>query len=158
MWLSWYKESAHNAGDLSSIPGLRRSSGERKSSPLQDSVLENSMDCIVHGVTKSRTPLSNFHFTSWQREHVCLAPAPLPEALPLLQRACPSPPTSPLSAREGLWALCEGSAIPQKLCNSGSTPGAIPGCKILEPDVGKLRPSRGLPLPEVTVGPLQARN
>ena len=25
--------------------------------------LENSMDCIVHGVTKSRTWMSNFHFT-----------------------------------------------------------------------------------------------
>ena len=27
-------------------------------------LLENSMDCIVHGVTKSRTQLSDFHFTS----------------------------------------------------------------------------------------------
>ena len=26
--------------------------------------LENSMDCIVHGVAKSRTQLSDFHFTS----------------------------------------------------------------------------------------------
>ena len=26
--------------------------------------LENSVDCIVHGVTKSRTRLSDFHFTS----------------------------------------------------------------------------------------------
>ena len=26
--------------------------------------LENSMDCIVHGVTKSRTRLSDFHFIS----------------------------------------------------------------------------------------------
>ena len=152
------KESACSAGDLGSVPRLGRSPGEGKGYPLRYSGLENSMGCIVHGVTKSRTRLSNFHFTSWQREHVCLAPAPLPEALPLLQRACPSPPTSPLSAREGLWALCEGSAIPQRLYNPGSTPGAIPGCKILEPDVGKLRPSRGLPLPEVTVGPLHARN
>ena len=30
--------------------------------PLQDSGLENSMDFIVHGVTKSRTQLSDFHF------------------------------------------------------------------------------------------------
>ena len=30
---------------------------------LQYSGLENSMDCIVHGVTKSRTQLSDFHFT-----------------------------------------------------------------------------------------------
>ena len=35
-----------------------------KDYPLQYSGLENSMDCIVHGVTKSRTRLSDFHFTS----------------------------------------------------------------------------------------------
>ena len=33
-----------------------------KGYPLQFSGLENSMDCIVHGVAKSRTPLSDFHF------------------------------------------------------------------------------------------------
>ena len=33
-----------------------------KSYPLQYFGLENSMDCIVHEVTKSRTGLSNFHF------------------------------------------------------------------------------------------------
>ena len=55
------KESACNAGDLGSIPGLGRSPGEWKGYPLQYSWLENSMDCIVHGVTKSRTWLNNFH-------------------------------------------------------------------------------------------------
>ena len=30
--------------------------------PFQYSGLENFMDCIVHGVAKSRTRLSNFHF------------------------------------------------------------------------------------------------
>ena len=35
------KESASNAGDLGSIPGLGRSPGEGNSSPLQDSYLEN---------------------------------------------------------------------------------------------------------------------
>ena len=44
------------------IPGLARSPGEGKGSPLQHSGLEKSMDCIVPGVTKSRTRLSNFHF------------------------------------------------------------------------------------------------
>ena len=43
------KESACNAGDLASIPGLGRSPGEGKGYPLQYSGLENSMDCIVHG-------------------------------------------------------------------------------------------------------------
>ena len=52
------KESACNMGDLGLIPGLGRSSGERKGYPFQYSGLENSMDCIVHGVTKSRTRLS----------------------------------------------------------------------------------------------------
>ena len=35
---------------------------EQKGYPLQYSGLENFMDCIVHGVAKSRTGLSNFHF------------------------------------------------------------------------------------------------
>ena len=38
------KESACNAGDPSSIPGLRRSAGEGIGYPLQYSGLENSMD------------------------------------------------------------------------------------------------------------------
>ena len=49
------KESACNAGDPGSIPGLERSTGEGKGYPLQYSGLENSMDCIVHGVAKSQT-------------------------------------------------------------------------------------------------------
>ena len=56
------KESICNAGDLSSIPGLGRS-GEGKGYPLQYSGLENSMDCRVHGVAKSRTRLNNFHIS-----------------------------------------------------------------------------------------------
>ena len=52
------KESACSAGDLGSIPGLGRSPGEGKGYPLQYSGLENSMDCIVHAVTKSWTRLS----------------------------------------------------------------------------------------------------
>ena len=56
------KESACNARDLGSIPGLGRSPGEGKGYLLQYSGLENSMACIVHGVAKSRTQLSDFHF------------------------------------------------------------------------------------------------
>ena len=55
------KESTCNA-DLGSIPGLGRSPGEENGYPLQYSGLENSMDCIVHGVTKSWIRLSDFHF------------------------------------------------------------------------------------------------
>ena len=38
------KESAYNAGDLGSIPGLGRSPGEGNGIPLQYSCLENPMD------------------------------------------------------------------------------------------------------------------
>ena len=56
------KESTCNVGDLGLILGLGRSPGEGKGYPLQYSGLENSMTCIVHGVTKNLTQLSNFHF------------------------------------------------------------------------------------------------
>ena len=56
------KESACNAGDLGSTPGLGRSPGEGKGYPLQCSGLENPMDCIVHGVAKSGTHLGDFRF------------------------------------------------------------------------------------------------
>ena len=51
------KESACNAGDLSSIPGSGRSPGEENGYPLLYSCLENPMDrgawwAIVLGVTK----------------------------------------------------------------------------------------------------------
>ena len=56
------KESACNAGDLGSITGLRRFPGEGNG--YHYSCLKNSMDrgawrATVHGVTKSRTRLSN---------------------------------------------------------------------------------------------------
>ena len=59
------KASASNAGDPGSIPGTGRSPGEGNGNPLQYCCLENFMDgeawwAIVHGVTKSRTRLSNF--------------------------------------------------------------------------------------------------
>ena len=46
-----------DAGDLGSIPGLRRSPGEGNGNPLQYSCLENSMDrgawlATFHGVTR----------------------------------------------------------------------------------------------------------
>ena len=60
------KESACNAGDLGSIPGLGRSPGEENDYPLQHSGLENSMDrgawwATGRGVTKSWTRLNSFH-------------------------------------------------------------------------------------------------
>ena len=57
------EESACNAGDPGSIPGLGRAPGEGNGNPLLYSCLENPMDrgawqIIVHGVTKSQTRLS----------------------------------------------------------------------------------------------------
>ena len=56
------KESACNEGDLGSIHGLGRSPGEGNGYPLQYSGQENSIDCIVHGVTKRWTLLRIFTF------------------------------------------------------------------------------------------------
>ena len=44
------------------IPIEKIDPGEGNSYPLQYSGLENSMDCIIHGVAKSRTRLSDFHW------------------------------------------------------------------------------------------------
>jgi len=60
------KRLAYNVGDLGSIPGSGRSSGEVNGNPLQYSCLENPMDrgawwATVHGVTKSQTRLSDIY-------------------------------------------------------------------------------------------------
>ena len=52
------KESACNMGGLGSVSVLGRSPGEGKGYPFQYS----GLDCIGHGVTKSQTQLSDFHF------------------------------------------------------------------------------------------------
>ena len=99
------KESACNAEDLGSIPGLGRSFGEGNGYPLQYSCLENSMERgawqpTVHRVAKSQTWLSNFFFTPFippfcikgpnQHQHYCLtiimsylAKGPIPSRTPL---------------------------------------------------------------------------
>ena len=63
---------------MGSIPGLGRSPGEGNGYPLQYSGLGNSMDCIVQGVAKSWTRLSDFHFhfhknVGWNRGQVCVS-------------------------------------------------------------------------------------
>ena len=58
------KESSCSAGDPGSIPGSGKSTGEGKGCLLLYSGLENSRDCIVWGLTKSRTRLSDFHYTT----------------------------------------------------------------------------------------------
>ena len=70
------KESTCNEGDLGSIPGLGRSSGEWKGHPLQYSGLENSMDCIVHGVVhgvaKSQTERLSLSLSKDKSDHIIL--------------------------------------------------------------------------------------
>ena len=56
------KESAHNEGDLGSIPGLERSPGRGVGNPPLYSAWRTPMDrgawqAIVHGVTESQTQL-----------------------------------------------------------------------------------------------------
>ena len=62
------KESACNAGDLGSIPGLGRSPREGNDNPLQYTCLENPMgrgawQATVQGVTKNRTRMNDYTFT-----------------------------------------------------------------------------------------------
>ena len=54
--------NAEDPRDMGLTPGSGRSPGEGNGNLLQYSGLENSMECIVHGVAKSRTQLSDFHF------------------------------------------------------------------------------------------------
>ena len=56
MWETWVQSL-----------GWEDSPGEGKGYPLQYSGLKNSMDYTVHGVAKSRTQLSDFHFPQCQR-------------------------------------------------------------------------------------------
>ena len=68
------KASAGNAGDPGSIPGLGRSPGEGDGNTLQYSSLKNPMErgawrATVHGVTKSRTRLSDLHTHTHTHTH-----------------------------------------------------------------------------------------
>ena len=56
------KESAHNAGDVGLDPRVGKITWRRERLPTTFSGLENSMNYLVHGVTKSCTQLSDLHF------------------------------------------------------------------------------------------------
>ena len=97
------RESACNVGNLGSIPGLGRSPGEGKGYLFQYSGLENSMDCIVHRVTKSRTRLRDFHshFALRQCHHLSATAAAAAKSLQSCPTLCDPIDSSP-----------PGSAIP----------------------------------------------
>ena len=62
-WASLVAQLVNNLPAMwETFPGLGRSPGEGKGYPLQYSGLENSMDCTIHGIAKSLTRLSDFHF------------------------------------------------------------------------------------------------
>ena len=94
------KESACNAGNLGSIPGLRRSPGEGNGNPLQYSCLENPhgqrslADYTAHGVT-----LWWVFAIHWSESAMGVRVSPLPE--PRLQPPSPSHPSG-LSQCTGL--------------------------------------------------------
>ena len=98
---------------MGSIPGLGRSPWEGKGYPLQYSGLDNSMDCIVHGVTKSLTQLSDFHFSMW-----CLL-----RAIPCPALHFRRTPEVCLSKWEGDVNSARGWAVPPSgVCGEGSVP------------------------------------
>ena len=76
-----------NAGDLDSIPWLGRSPGEGKDYPLHSSGLERAVDCIVHGVAKSRTQLSDFCLSTICNQ-LCLLTGEGNDPLTPLQHSC----------------------------------------------------------------------
>ena len=71
--VDWFSMDFPSGSDGRNLPVLQKiqvwslgredSPGEGNGYPLQNSGLENSTDCKVHGVTKNWTQLSNFHFT-----------------------------------------------------------------------------------------------
>ena len=62
-WASLVAQLVKNLPAMGSVPGLGRSPGEGKGYPQQYSGLENSVEYYtVHGVAKSQTWLSDFHF------------------------------------------------------------------------------------------------
>ena len=96
----WVKNQPANVGDASSIPGSRRSPGERNGNPIQCSCLENSMDsgawqATVHGVTKSWTRLcyrAHMERSREQRQEMVVGIPPTP---PFLQDAQKGPTPYP---------------------------------------------------------------
>ena len=119
------KESAYNVGDLGLIPALGRSPGEGNGYPLQYSDLENSMDCIVHGVTKSQTWLNNFHFhlpeqKPWVRQQDT-TPWPINLSLSLIPR--PFQPGASVTRvyTDFTWTLFGAKTIAQRSHNQNQS-------------------------------------
>ena len=64
--------------------------GEFQGYPLQYSGLENFTDCIVHGVTKSQTQLSDFHFFQTEKSAELLLDTTAAAAAAKSLQSCPT--------------------------------------------------------------------
>ena len=123
------KESACNARDPGSSPGLGRSSGEKNGCPLQHSHLENSMDsrapwAIIHGTTKSLTQPREFHthaHRKWYSQSLPSCHFYLKQKANFINR------TWRLLGNSLRWELCPN--IPTCILNK---PVSIPNWKILK--------------------------
>ena len=62
--------SAGDTRDTGSIPGWGRSPGEGNGNLHQYSGLEDSTDCVVHGIARSQIQLSGFHFTMYTQTYI----------------------------------------------------------------------------------------
>ena len=111
------KEFTCSTEDLGSTPELGRSPGEGKGSPPQYSGLENSRHCVAHGVTKSRTWLSGFHF-HWLQHVPSSLTANVTEASKCGRlRASPAQPPGAI-----LSGQCSLSSAPGHFSGSRSSP------------------------------------
>ena len=108
--------------DLGSIPGLGRYLGEGKGYPLQYSGLENFMDCTLHGVTKSRTRLSDFHTCRARGTSLLLPRRRIHEVCSLDSCKRDRPPASPSSL--GLLSKVPCPQVPA-IDHHGD---GVPGC------------------------------
>ena len=122
LWLSG-KESAFNAGDPASTPGLGRSPGEGYGNPFQDSCLENPMDrgywqATVQGVAKNWTRLSNQHFSPFHSFFGA--------------RGAEEHTTPHFTLRKGLAQLRPCSPL-LHVCSCGSGPRSIPSTVPVRP-------------------------
>ena len=111
------KESTYNVGDLGLSPVLGRFPGEGNGYPLRFPGLDTSMDCIVLGVTKSQTRLSDFHLHFMYLLYNVVLASAVPQSdsaicthtsLPL--EPPPSIPPSRSSQRPELSSLCYTAA------------------------------------------------
>ena len=132
------KESTCNEGDPGLIPGLGRSAGEGIGYRLQYSGLENSMDCIVHRVAKTRTWLSDWSDLIWlyparllcpwgfsRQEYWSGLPCPLPggssqpgikprSSTLLVESLLFEPPGKSKNTRVGNLSLLQGNFLTQE--------------------------------------------